>query len=926
MPGIIQQVLPGQHGVFWYWYRFQADPVGNERLRAILRFGAIDYLGEVWLNGHYAGLYEGGETPFEFDVTGAVHWDGDNLLAVRVLNPTNTPIDGYVLDEVPHRNKTIKVTPGSGTNTGGIIYPVTLRVVPTVHIRDVFARPDMRTGRIAVTVTAFNSGRAATRGTVTFSVGLTTDGGDALATETIDVEFASGESICDGVLSVGNPRLWNLDDPYLYQLTTTARENGATAHQHACRIGFRELRVADGYFHLNGKRIFLKSTHTGNHQPIGACVPVIPDFVRRDLIYAKASGFNMVRFISGTGYAEQMDFCDELGLMVYEECLAAWKLGNSPRMGERFDRNTGDMIRRDRNHACVTIWGLLNETDDSPTYRHAEDYLPKLRALDPTRLVLLSSGRWDEKPGVGSVSNPGGTAWEPVWGVEGPNAPAIRHRGASDWTSMPPPGYVDRAGDAHVYPQMPLKPAAIEFMKQLGSDTKPVFLSEYGIGSLQNVISEWRNWEQTGASALEEGGFLRDQVEVFQADWRRLGFDDVYAFPEDMLRESQRLHSRQRAFAFDLIRANPNLAGYNLTGMLDHALTGEGLWTFFRQWKPGTFDAVWEGWAALRWCLLADPTHAYAGRKITLEASLANEGALKPGDYPARFRLIGPAGVAWEKAAIVTIPDPSPLAIPVLRETVTVDGPDGAYTFAANLEQGGAPAGGRMTVHLSNPANLPRLAGEILLWGLDVRSEAWLTARGLRCRQFRPDVFEPVEMILVGLPSGAERTPEAMAELTRRLEQGATVIALNHALFADGPDPTAYLPLARRGKAYTVTDWLYHKECVARRHPVFDGLQGPGIMDWDYYGSVIPHDIYEGLDAPDEMIAASFAVGHHRYPTGYVWGLLMGAYHVGAGSLVLSTLPLLENLDAHAAADRLLVNLIQYAQMGLRAPPASPQI
>ena len=146
------------------------------------------------------------------------------------------------------------------------------------------------------------------------------------------------------------------------------------------------------------------------------------------------------------------------------------------------------------------------------------------------------------------------------------------------------------------------------------------------------------------------------------------------------------------------------------------------------------------------------------------------------------------------------------------------------------------------------------------------------------------------------------------------------MIALNHALFANGTDSTAYLPLARRGKAYTVTDWLYHKECVARRHPVFHNLQGPGIMDWDYYGPVIPHDIYEGLDAPDEMIAASFAVGHHRYPTGYVWGLLMGVYHVGAGSLILSTLPLIENLDAHPAADRLLVNLIQYAQMSPKAP------
>ena len=681
--------------------------------------------------------------------------------------------------------------------------------------------------------------------------------------------------------------------------------------------------MVDGYFQLNGKRLFLKSTHTGNHMPVGGIVPINPDFVRRDLIYAKASGFNMVRFIAGAGYPEQMDFCDELGLMVYEESLAAWKLGDSPHMGERFDRNTGDMLRRDRNHACVTIWGLLNETDNGPVYRHAVDYLPKLRALDPTRLVLLSSGRWDAEPSTGSVSNPYSDRWEHVWGVEGTAPLALQPRG-SDWTRMPPPGYADLAGDAHVYPQVPLKPDAILFMQQLGHDTKPVFLSEFGIGSLQNVISEWRNWEQTGQSALEEGAVLQAQVEKFQSDWRRLGFDDVYPFPEDMLRESQRLHARQRALGFDLIRANPHLCGYNLTGMLDHALTGEGLWTFFREWKPGTFDAVSDGWAPLRWCLLTDVSHLYAGSTLTLDAALANENALVPGEYPARFRLLGPAGVAWEANTTVSIPDPSPLALSVLHATIPISGPPGVYSLAAGLERGGAPAGGRLTLYVSDAAALPRLSGAVTLWGIDARAASWLVAHGLDCTAWAAGDHEPHALILVGLPPPAERTPERMAELTRRISAGATVIFLNPFVFGDDTDSTAYLPLHTRGRAYTATDWLYHKECVMRRHPVFDGLQTPGIMDWDYYGPVVPHEIYEGLDAPDELMAASFAVGHHRYAGGYAWGLLLGAYRHGAGRFILSTPHILENLGSHPAADRLLLNLVRHAQAPGFLPALSP--
>src|SRR6266487_4195139 len=73
--------------------------------RCLLHFGAVDYLADVWLNGVLIGGHEGGETPFTLDVTDALKPDGENLLAVRVLNPSDEPIDGIRLHETPHRNK-----------------------------------------------------------------------------------------------------------------------------------------------------------------------------------------------------------------------------------------------------------------------------------------------------------------------------------------------------------------------------------------------------------------------------------------------------------------------------------------------------------------------------------------------------------------------------------------------------------------------------------------------------------------------------------------------------------------------------------------------------------------------------------------------------------------------------------------------------
>ena len=94
VPGVWELVRPGYDGVGWYATSFCVEPEWKKGCLR-LRFGAVNYFCEAWINGKFVGSHEGGYTPFEFDVTGTVR-TGDNTLVVRVINPCRRKvIEGF---------------------------------------------------------------------------------------------------------------------------------------------------------------------------------------------------------------------------------------------------------------------------------------------------------------------------------------------------------------------------------------------------------------------------------------------------------------------------------------------------------------------------------------------------------------------------------------------------------------------------------------------------------------------------------------------------------------------------------------------------------------------------------------------------------------------------------------------------------------
>ena len=181
VPSIIQEVYPGFHGVAWYWRDFRAPIHPYSQGRYLLHFERVDYLAEAWVNGLYVGGHEGGETPFVLDITDAVKPREKNWLAVRVLNPTNDPIDGVVLKETPHQCKNLPYVNGGTYDYGGIVGSVELVMVPAVRLENLYAGPDWKTGKIRIQATCRNTLHQRIQGLLHVSVAPASTGADSPA-------------------------------------------------------------------------------------------------------------------------------------------------------------------------------------------------------------------------------------------------------------------------------------------------------------------------------------------------------------------------------------------------------------------------------------------------------------------------------------------------------------------------------------------------------------------------------------------------------------------------------------------------------------------------------------------------------------------------------------------------------------------------
>ena len=890
-------LYPGYNGYVWYYKTFPKPAVPDGH-RALIEFDNAGYLVRIWLNGVFLAEHRQSEQRFSVDATAALK-DGDNLLAVQCFEPKihGEPIEGIRLENIP--NGSLAYGDYDNEPVGGLLGEVRLRAVPEVYLSDVYARPDWRTGAVELNVTLNNltgEARDVSLGASFFEY----KHGLPIVSASARVTAAPGESGHVLCAAIPHFKLWSVDCPALYQAQVQT-DGGAAL---VCRFGYKDFRVRDGYFFLNGKRIFLKSAHCSNTCEVA--------------LGMKAMGFNAIRMLNRTADPELLDLCDEIGLLMIDAPLTAWGMQDNDHCREQVFAWSEAMVRKSRGHACLAAYYMFNELRAADGVRRVEgtrlsekvflagvDFLSRLRELDRDHLALINSGRWDREIMIGSLSNPGSDRWECLWGREG-DGPLPEGSVYPDYVSNK--GEIGM-GDIHPYIRVPMNAESRQWYRTLAEDTRPVFISEEGWGSQSDPYRRYLE--------LQEDGLPTDSI--YARQYRHLceglerfmeenGFSGLFPFPQDFLYETFRLNGRQRQQMFDVIRSNPKICGYSLTSWCNQ---NEGPIEGRYVIKPELAHALQEGWAPLRWALFSTERAVYADKPFEVEAVLCNEDFLRPGTYPAVARIKGRDGIVWEKTFDAVYPAEGPAGLPPLAATVlkeTVCLPAGEYVFAVRLLEGGAPFGGSLPISVlaPRPGDLPDEAACV---GLEARTFEFLRARGVR--PVEPDPDASPALVLVGaIPR--EGHDELWKTLHRCAERGSTVVFLRTEPFMDGRDvPVSRLTdiAGKDARCVYQHDWLYHMDNIHQAGPLFEGLPEASVCDMETYDRVYPSALFLDMDRADAVHCAAIGLNcfiEHNCAR----SLTLAEYRRGEGRFVINAFHIEEQLGRHPIADQLMLNML----------------
>ncbi len=362
-----------------------------EGLQVFLVFEGVDSAFYLWINGQEVGYSQDSRLPAEFNITPYLR-PGENTLAVRVYRWC----DGSYLEDQDY------------WRLSGVYRDVYLYAAPAVHIRDFRVR------------TALDA--AYRDATLDVRVNVQSYGAAALADHRVCLQLLDAENLlvadytCSAMplnsqeaqlecaFPIANPYKWSAERPYLYTLLLMVKDAaGQTLEVARCAVGFRQVEIRDGKVLINGAPVYFKGVNRHEHDPDTGHAVSVASMVE-DILLMKRFNINAVRTCHYPNDPRWYDLCDRYGLYVIDEANlethGVWDIPTrDPVWRTAFVERGSRMVERDKNHPCVVIWSLGNESGHGPNHAAMADWI---HGNDPTRPVLYDAA--EHEPYVDIVS------------------------------------------------------------------------------------------------------------------------------------------------------------------------------------------------------------------------------------------------------------------------------------------------------------------------------------------------------------------------------------------------------------------------------------------------------------------------------------------------------------------------------------------
>lgn len=375
-------------GIGWYRKTFTVDQKQKGKLISI-EFDGVMANSEVWINGHLLGKRPFGYSSFTYDLTPYLNFDksATNVLAVKADN---------------------SVQPASRYYTGAGIYRhVKLVTTNPIHFTHwgVFVKTlnsNQQKADLSIGLNLVNDTKAAKSVEITTSIVDAT--GKTVKSVTSKQSLKAGEKLdVEQKVSVEKPQLWTVENPNLYQAVTKIIADGKEQDKEVTNFGIRSIRfqAATGFW-LNDENIKLKGVCL--HHDVGGLGAAVPlSAWKKRLNLLKEVGVNAIRVGHNPFAPEFLDLCDQMGFMVLNETFDTWtasknngEKGYNLYFNDWWQKDTRDLVLRDRNHPSVILYSVGNEIRDnldSPEgfkkYKDQQDLIHKLDGTRPVTMALF---------------------------------------------------------------------------------------------------------------------------------------------------------------------------------------------------------------------------------------------------------------------------------------------------------------------------------------------------------------------------------------------------------------------------------------------------------------------------------------------------------------------------------------------------------